>query len=150
MSEAYKRAYMLRKINDFEQMGFEVKNLQKISKDAPIEDIILEYMRLKKLHEEQLKKQKPLEELIVKTDRFKIFFDIQKGILAHPIWRVYDANMKLVELYMAPKSFSDSIKFPDGCDRKKYLLEKCDISYDSFYEFDNEDDVVSFLLNIKN
>jgi hypothetical protein len=68
MSEAYKRAYMLRKINDFEQMGFEVKNIQKISKDAPIEDIILEYMRLKKLHEEQLKTQKPLEELIVKTD----------------------------------------------------------------------------------
>ena len=122
MSEAYKRAYMLQKINDFEQMGFEVKNLQKISKDAPIEDIILEYMRLKKLHEEQLKKQKTHEELIVKTDRFKIFFDIQKGILAHPIWRVYDENMKLVDLYMAPKSFSDSIKFPDGCDRKKYLL----------------------------
>ena len=68
MSEAYKRAYMLQKINDFEQMGFEVKNIQKISKDAPIEDIILEYMRLKKLYEEQLKKQKPLEELIVKTD----------------------------------------------------------------------------------
>jgi hypothetical protein len=83
-----------------------------------------------------------------------------KGELsAHPIWHVYDADMKLVDLYMAPKKINQSIKFPINCNRKQYLLEKCYINYESFYNYVkttendeykkllNEEAVIEFLIN---
>ena len=163
MSDNYKRDYLLRQINEFKKV-LRVQNIQEISNDESIEHLIFECARLKTLYEDKLKKPHTVaydnkEELIEKTGRFKIYCHEQKGILAHPIWKVYDGNMNLVELYMGPKKFSDTIKFPPNSDRKEYLLEKCDINFESFYKYAKEADndkyreltsenaIIEFLIN---
>jgi hypothetical protein len=47
------RMDLLQKIHDLEQMGVSPANTQAICNDAPIENLILEYERLKQCYEEQ-------------------------------------------------------------------------------------------------
>ena len=124
-----------------------------------------EIYKMNQVHEDKLSDHNAIEyndETIEKTGKFLVTCDEQGSLFAHPIWRVYDANIKLVNLYMAPKSFNDTIDFPLDCDRKKYLLEKYDIKYETFYnyakkagndiykELINEDAVIKFLIGDDN
>jgi hypothetical protein len=99
------------------------------------------------------------EEFIGKTDTYLITCDKQQ-VFAHPIWQVYDVNMILTNIYMRPITFYDAIKFPPNCDKKNYLLQKCNIDYKSFFEYaknsdnekykilTNEDAVIQFLVSL--
>jgi hypothetical protein len=93
-----------------------------------------------------------MEETIEKTGRWLITCD--KGeVFAHPIWRVYDSNMKLQNLYMA------RIPFINLTLKQRILLENLDIDFKSFYNytegshdevnkaFTNKDTVIKFIMD---
>ena len=163
MSDMYKRDFLLRKINELKNEGLSLSNYEEICDTTSIEALALAYVKLKKLHGDKLSnyhvvKYNGDEETIIKTGRHMVICGKQGEIFAKPIWQVYNDNMQLVDLYMASNSFSNIIKFPPNCDHIKYLLEKCDINYDSFYKFarnsdndiyktlTNQDAIISFLI----
>jgi hypothetical protein len=118
-----------------------------------IKHVCLDCDKLKKTHTVVYDNE---DELIEKTGRFLITYD--KGeVFAQPIWRVYDSNMKLQNIYMARIAF---MNLTSNKKQENIILENLNINFESFYNYakesndeiykdlTNKDTLIEFILNI--